>query len=152
MGRGRVGGTPGTTFALRRQGPLIERPRYCSLAPRPPTFARMNYTYIPDLAERIAELTKQGHPTEHVQGRALYTDDHVKLLAFPFEAGQALEEHTAPHPAMLHFLEGEADVTLGGEAVEARAGTWIHMAPDLPHSIRARTPVLMLLLILRAVP
>ncbi|HLT47275.1 MAG TPA: cupin domain-containing protein [Rubricoccaceae bacterium] len=112
----------------------------------------MNYTYIPDLAERIAELTKQGHPTEHVQGRALYTDDHVKLLAFPFEAGQALEEHTAPHPAMLHFLEGEADVTLGGEAVEARAGTWIHMAPDLPHSIRARTPVLMLLLILRAVP
>lgn len=112
----------------------------------------MEYTYIPDLARRAAELTRDGHPTKHVQGRALYTDDHVKVLAFPFDTGQSLDEHTAPHPAMLHFLEGEADVTLGDDAVEARAGTWIHMAPDLPHSIRARTPVLMLLFILRSVP
>lgn len=112
----------------------------------------MAYTYIPYLAERAAELARTGHPTNHVQGRALYTDDHVKVLAFPFEPGQALEEHTAPHPAMLHFLEGEADVTLGDDAVEARAGTWIHMAPELPHSIHARTSVLMLLFILRSVP
>lgn len=73
----------------------------------------MDFTYIHDLAAHAVELTKAGHPTEHVQGRALYTDEHVKLLAFPFEAGQALEEHTAPHPIMLHFIEGEADVTMG---------------------------------------
>ena len=111
----------------------------------------MDYTYIPDLADCVAELSAQGHPTKHIQGRALYTDDHVKVLAFPFEAGQMLDEHTAPHPAMLHFIEGEAGVTLGDDQVEARAGTWIHMPPHLPHSIHARTPVLMLLLILRAV-
>lgn len=110
----------------------------------------MDYTYIPDIAARLAELTAEApHPTEHVQGRALYTDDYVKVLAFPFEAGQALEEHTAPHPAALHFLEGEADVTLGPDAVEAHGGTWIHMPPDLPHSIHARTPVTMLLLIFK---
>lgn len=108
----------------------------------------MDYTYIPDIAAHLAELTAQApHPTDHVQGRALYTDDYVKVLAFPFEAGQALEEHTAPHPAVLHFLRGEADVTLGPDAVDARAGTWIHMPAALPHSIRARTPVLMMLLV-----
>jgi quercetin dioxygenase-like cupin family protein len=112
----------------------------------------MDYTYIFDLAEHAAELAKEGHPTEHVQGRAIYTDEHVKVLAFPFEAGQSLEEHTAPHPAILHFFEGEAEVTLGGEAMQARARTWIHMAPDLAHSIHARTRTLMLLLILRSVP
>ena len=111
----------------------------------------MEYTLIADLAARAAELAEAGHPTKHVQGRALFTDDHLKVLAFPFEPGQSLDEHTAPHPAVLHFLEGEADVTLGAEAVEARAGTWVHMAPDLPHSIRARTRVLMLLVTFRAV-
>lgn len=111
----------------------------------------MDYTYIRDLAERVAELKAQGHATKHIQGRALYTDEHVKVLAFPFEEGQTLEEHTAPHPAMLHFIEGEADVTLGDDAKEAQAGTWIHMPPRLPHSIHAKTSTLMLLLVLRAV-
>ncbi len=108
----------------------------------------MDYTFIPDLAAHVAELVAQApHPTEHVQARAVFTDEHVKVLAFPFEAGQALAEHTAPHPVALHFLSGEADVTLGPDAVEARAGTWIHLPPRLPHSIRARTDTVMLLFV-----
>ena len=108
----------------------------------------MDYTYIPDLAAHVAELVARApHPTERVQARAVYTDDHVKVLAFPFEAGQALEEHTAPHPIALHFLDGEADVTLGSAAVEARAGTWVHLPPRMPHSIHARTDTVMLLLV-----
>ena len=112
----------------------------------------MDYTYIEDLAAHVAELAKEGHPTEHIQGRAVYVDDHMKVLAFPFEAGQTLEEHTAPHPIMLHFLEGEADVTLGDDRRAARAGTWVHLPPHLPHSIHAHTPVVMLLLVFRNVP
>lgn len=108
----------------------------------------MDYVYIPDLETHVNQMVAEArHPTEHVQGRALYTDAHVKVLAFPFAAGQALEEHTAPHPAALHFLRGEADVTLGTDAVEAHAGTWIHMPRGLPHSIRAQTAVVMLLLV-----
>ena len=95
------------------------------------------------------DLVADAPATEPIQGRALFTDDHVKMLAFPLKAGQTFEEHTAPHPAMLHFLEGEADVTLGGDTVEAQAGTWIHMPPELPHSIHAKTPFLMVLLGLR---
>lgn len=109
----------------------------------------MDYTYIFDLSVRIAELAKEGHPTEHIRGRAVYTDENVKALVFPFEAGQTLHEHTAPHPAILHFIEGEADVTLGTDQKKARAGTWIHMAAELPHSIHAHTKTVMLLLILR---
>lgn len=110
----------------------------------------MTYTHIPDIAARLDELNVQApHPTDHIMGRAIHTDDHVKVLAFPFEAGQKLEEHTAPHPAALHFLEGEADVTLGNDKVEAQGGTWIHMPANLPHSIHARTPTTMLLLIFK---
>lgn len=107
-----------------------------------------SYTYIPNLAEHLNDLVAEApHPTDHVQGRAVFTDDHVKVLAFPFEAGQALREHTAPHPAVLHFLEGEANVTIGSDALDARAGTWIHMPPHEPHSIHARTRCMMLLMV-----
>ncbi len=110
-----------------------------------------NYTFIPDLAARVAALVAQApHPTEHVQGRALYTDHHVKVLAFPFERGQALEEHTAPHPIVLHFLEGEADVALGSEEMVVQAGAWLHLPPHLPHRIHARTRTMMLLLVFQA--
>lgn len=111
----------------------------------------MDYTFIPDLARRAAELAQAGPPTEHVTARALFTDDHVKVVAFPFEAGQALAEHTSPHPAILHVLEGEATVTLGDDTVEARPGSWIHMDARLPHSITARTQFLMLLIVFRSV-
>jgi len=50
----------------------------------------------------------------------------------------------------MHFLSGESDVTLGAERVTAPAGTWIHMTPHLPHSIRTRTPMVMLLSLLKA--
>lgn len=112
----------------------------------------MDYTYIADLAERARELAKEGYSTDHVRGRALFTDEHLKVIAFPFEAGQALDEHTAPYPAILHFVEGEAMVTLGDDRREARAGTWIHLPPELPHSIHAQTDVMMLLVILRPEP
>ncbi len=112
----------------------------------------MDYAFIPDLARRAAELAQTGLPTEHIAGRALFTDEHVKVLAFPFEAGQSLTEHTSPHPAIIHVLEGEARITLGDDAVEARPGSWIHMDAQLPHSIHAQTEFLMLLIIFRSVP
>lgn len=111
----------------------------------------MDYTLIPDLAARVDDLVAQApRRTEHVQARALFTSDHVKVLAFPFEAGQALAEHTAPHPIALLFLRGEADVTVGTDATVARAGTWLHLPPNLPHSISARADTVMLLHVFKA--
>jgi len=52
-------------------------------------------------------------------------------------------------PAALHFLQGEAKLTLGDDTVEAKPGTWVHMAKGLRHSIQAKTPVVMLLLLVK---
>jgi mannose-6-phosphate isomerase-like protein (cupin superfamily) len=49
-------------------------------------------------------------------------------------------------PAVLHFLQGEAKLTLGDDTLEARPGTWVHMPKGLRHSIRVKTPVVMRLL------
>lgn len=102
------------------------------------------YTLIHDVAHHAAL------PENGTLSTTLHQDDRLKAVLFNFSAGQELSEHTASTPAVMHFLQGEADVTLGPDRTAARAGTWIHMTARLPHSIRATTPVTMLLLLLKA--
>jgi quercetin dioxygenase-like cupin family protein len=102
------------------------------------------YLYLADLATEV-EIPKDG-----ILSKTLHGDDHVKVVIFGFDAGQELSEHTASMPALLFFASGEADLTLGSDAKEARPGTWVHMQPNLTHSVRARTPVVMLLVLLKA--
>ncbi len=96
------------------------------------------------------DLAKEAQPPEKgILSRTLFNDDRLKAVAFGFAQGEELSEHTASMPAVLHFLQGEATLTLGDDTVEARPGTWAHMPAGLRHSIRAKTPVVMLLLLLK---
>lgn len=88
-------------------------------------------------------------PSDSIISRTIYSDDQVKAVLFRFAQGQELSEHTASVPAILHILEGEARLLLGSDSHEAGAGTWAHMQANLPHSIHAKTPTTMLLLMLR---
>ena len=101
------------------------------------------YTIVQDLAHQMEP------PVDGTLSRTIHQDERLKAVLFHFSAGQELSEHTASTPAVMHFLEGDADVTLGGDAVVASAGTWIHMQAQLPHSIRAKTHVVMLLLLMK---
>ena len=103
-----------------------------------------DYTYLPNLSDLVPDI-----PADSILSRTFYTDNEVKAILFSFAAGQELSEHTASQPAILHFLHGEADLTLGDDAMEAQAGTWVHMPPNLAHSIVAKTPLVMLLLLMQ---
>jgi quercetin dioxygenase-like cupin family protein len=101
------------------------------------------YTHISDLA-------KEAQPPEKgILSRTLYNDERIKAVIFGFAQGEELSEHTASMPATLHFLQGEARLTLDDDTVEARPGTWVHMPKGMRHGIRATTPVVMLLLLLK---
>ena len=101
------------------------------------------YTHVLDLA-------KEAQPPEKgILSRTLFNDDRLKAVLFGFAQGEELSEHTASMPAVLHFLQGEAALTLGGEKHEAMVGTWVHMPAGLKHSVQAKTPVVMLLLLLK---
>lgn len=100
-----------------------------------------NYVYIENLATQIPELQP-----DSIISRTVYTGDQVKVILFAFAPGQELSEHTASVPAILHFLEGEARLTLGNDAYEAKPGTWVHMPARLPHSVFAKSRVKMLLI------
>ncbi len=102
-----------------------------------------DYTHFGDLAKELAI------PDDGTLTRTLHNDDSTKVVLFGFSTGQELSEHTASMPAILHFLDGQAGVTLGDDTIEAGPGTWVHMPANLPHSIEAKTPVMMLLLLLK---
>jgi quercetin dioxygenase-like cupin family protein len=89
-------------------------------------------------------------PPDTILSRTYFEKDSMKAILFGFAPGQELSEHTASKPAILHFLEGEAELTLGSDPKSAKPGTWVYMEPHLPHSVFAKTKVVMLLLLLSA--
>lgn len=103
----------------------------------------MNYRFIEDLRAEASV------PADGILSRTLHNDDQLKVVLFGFAAGQELSEHTTSSPAVLHVLEGEVGLVLGPERREARAGTWVWMAPQLPHSLVARTDAVVLLLLVK---
>lgn len=101
------------------------------------------FEWIEDVAALVSEI-----PPDGILSRTLFKNPHVKVVLFAFDAGQSLSEHQAAQPAVLQFLSGEATLTLGDETREAGPGSTAYMEPRLKHSVLAKTPLTMLLLLL----
>jgi quercetin dioxygenase-like cupin family protein len=72
------------------------------------------------------------------------------LTLFSFDAGQGLSEHTAPFDAVVQVLDGEAELTIGGETVKAGAGQMVIMPASVPHSVHAAKRFKMMLIMIRS--
>jgi quercetin dioxygenase-like cupin family protein len=102
-----------------------------------------------DVAQIVNLLETATPPEGGIISRTIYQDEQLKAVMFGFGQDQELSEHTASKPAIMHFLSGEAAVTLGGKPLDAVAGTWVHMPAGMAHSITAKSPTTMLLLLLK---
>jgi quercetin dioxygenase-like cupin family protein len=98
-----------------------------------------NYTFVPDLLSAFA-ISDDG-----IISRVLHKDERLNITLFGFSAGQELSTHSAPVPALIHILQGEAEMDLGDDTVHVKPGSLIRMSPLLPHAVRAKTPLRMLL-------
>ena len=100
----------------------------------------MEYKFIADL------LAEAKVPDEGILRLVLQKDENVSITLFGFSPGQELSTHSAPTPAVLYFVNGEADVTLGDDVHQAKTGSFAYMPPLLPHAIAAKAPTMMLLI------
>lgn len=99
----------------------------------------------------IIQLAQQAEiPRDGTLSRTIYADDQLKVVLFAMDAGQELSEHTAAVPAVIEIIAGAARLILGAEETEATPGVWVYMPARLPHAVLARTPLLMLLTMVRA--
>jgi quercetin dioxygenase-like cupin family protein len=72
------------------------------------------------------------------------------VTLFAFDKGQALSEHKAPYDALVCVLDGEAEITIGGEPVLVKAGEMLIMPADIPHALKAVAPFKMMLTMIRS--
>jgi len=111
---------------------------------------------------------KKSEKTEDLRGKALKAKDLVgydkgavvsrtilekktgTVTIFSFDKGQGLSEHTAPFDAMVEILDGEAEITVAGKAHKVKAGEFIIMPANKPHSLRALKKYKMALIMIRS--
>jgi quercetin dioxygenase-like cupin family protein len=102
-------------------------------------------TVFADIAAEV-EIPKDG-----TLSRVLYKDGRLRVVVFAFDADQELTEHSTPLAAIVQVVSGRLRLALGEEAVEIGPGSWVHMPPGLPHTVRALEPSVMLLSMVRGV-
>ena len=85
-----------------------------------------------------------------VVSRQITKAEAGNVTLFAFDQGQELSEHTAPFDALVHILDGQAEVRISGVPYNLNAGDAIIMPADEPHALKALAPFKMLLTMIRA--
>jgi quercetin dioxygenase-like cupin family protein len=85
-----------------------------------------------------------------IVSKQLLKRDTGSVTLFAFSGSEGLSEHTAPFDALVHVLEGEADITISGKSYAVRSGEMIVMPANQPHAVRAVQDFKMLLTMLRS--
>ena len=71
------------------------------------------------------------------------------ITLFSFDKGQGLTEHTAPFDAIVQVLDGEAQITIGGNPNIVRKGESIIMPANVSHALQAVEQFKMLLTMIK---
>ncbi len=85
-----------------------------------------------------------------IVSKTVYESPFTKLVLFCFEPGQALSEHAAPFEAVIHILQGKADIKLGDKVYQGVPGSLYVMPAGLPHAVTAKERFVFLLTMNRA--
>ncbi len=60
-----------------------------------------------------------------------------KAVSIAIPAGQQLTDHTAPSPALLFMIEGQARFITGSDELALTAGSVVHIPAGVAHRIEA---------------
>ena len=86
---------------------------------------------------------------ESVVSKTLLKKAAGTITLFAFEAGQGLSEHTAPFDAVVYIVDGEARITIDGQAQTVGCGEMLVMPANIPHALQAEKRFKMLLVMIR---
>ena len=71
------------------------------------------------------------------------------LTLFSFDKEQGLSEHKTPYDAIVQILDGEAEITIGGNLHNLKKGDCIIMPANIPHALKAVERFKMLLTMIK---
>ena len=85
-----------------------------------------------------------------VVSKTLIKKDVGTITLFAFDRDQGLSEHTAPFDAVVHLLDGRAEITIGGKPQTVSAGEMLIMPANVSHALQATERFKMLLVMIRS--
>jgi quercetin dioxygenase-like cupin family protein len=85
-----------------------------------------------------------------VVSKTLIKKEIGNITLFAFDQGQGLSEHTAPFDAVVHILDGSAEITIGGQPQMVNAGEMLIMPANISHALQAKERFKMLLVMIRS--
>lgn len=97
---------------------------------------------------KAAELLQ--YQEQGIVSRILVRAEKGSVTLMAFDKGQELSEHSAPFDALVHLLEGEAQVIIGGKENRLQGGDVVVMPANIPHAVKAPERFKMLLTMIRA--
>jgi len=97
---------------------------------------------------KLANLAE--YQDDSVVSRQITKADAGNVTLFAFDAGQELSEHRAPFDALVHVLDGEAEIRISGQPYTVSEGQAIIMPANEPHALKAVRRFKMLLTMIRA--
>ena len=97
---------------------------------------------------KLAELVD--YQDGSVVSREIISKKTGTVTLFAFDRGQGLSEHTAPFDALVHVLDGEAEITISGKPLHVKEGEIVIMPADQPHALKAIKKFKMMLTMIRA--
>ncbi len=85
-----------------------------------------------------------------VVSRTIVKKETGTVTLFAFDRGEGLSEHTAPYDALVYIIEGEAEVTVSGDAIRLKEGEMMILPADEPHGLAAAQRFKMMLTMVRS--
>lgn len=82
---------------------------------------------------------------DKVQFKNIFSTENGGAVLVAFKAGQKLDTHVAPAEVMVNVLEGEIEFTMLDRPHTLRAGEFLLMGADVPHSVVAKADSKMML-------
>ena len=85
-----------------------------------------------------------------IVSRTVLKAESGSITVFAFDQSQGLSEHTTPHEALIYLVDGEAEVTIDGQARLVKRGEMIVLPANRPHAVKAISRFKMILTMLKS--
>jgi quercetin dioxygenase-like cupin family protein len=87
--------------------------------------------------QRIQLLDLVNYQKDSIVSKIIIEKKTGTVSLFAFDKNQGLSEHIAPFDALVHLIDGEAEIVISNKTVNLKSGEMIIMPANQPHALKA---------------
>lgn len=101
-------------------------------------------------SKKIDLLNDTDYQDNSIVSKALLKKPSGNITFFAFDEGEQLSPHSAPFDALVHVIDGTAEIMIGEDFHNLNAGEVIIMPANITHAVKANERFKMMLVMLKS--